>query len=341
MRVAAIRPIERFLRRLGAPTERVLESVHLPPDLMHHPETLIPAYAGTRFISESARAEGIEDLGAIVAHETRVDDLGTFGQRLVQSLTLYDLIATAKRIQSAHHSGEVYWLGRVEGRQAFCQRFTLRLDDWGLQSSQYAILLALGLFLAVAGHGWRPRVYLRKGVPRALAASEWAERADFVFDQPVSAVEMPPSVLHLAIAADETPRPNSHALTAWAESRPGIDLQTSLRQWMSGVLRSDTVRIDVLSETIGITPRTLQRRLAEVGTSYAHVLGEARFEAASRLLARADLAIRDVAHEVGYRDAAHLTRAFHRWTGTTPSEFRRLLIAEPVASYGANWQAAH
>ena len=74
------------------------------------------------------------------------------------------------------------------------------------------------------------------------------------------------------------------------------------------------------------------------------MLGEARFEVATRLLSRDDLEVREVAREVGYRDAAHLTRAFRRWIGTTPSEYRRrvrgALVPTPVSMgpAGANWE---
>ncbi len=48
-----------------------------------------------------------------------------------------------------------------------------------------------------------------------------------------------------------------------------------------------------------------------------------RFEAARKMLSDPDRKIRDVALLLGYSDAAHFTRAFQRWTGLTPSAFRR------------------
>ena len=70
------------------------------------------------------------------------------------------------------------------------------------------------------------------------------------------------------------------------------------------------------------SPRTLQRRLAEHGISFAALLNEVRRAQAERLLLRSDAPLADVAEQVGYRDAATFVRAFRGWTGTTPGKFR-------------------
>lgn len=323
MRVAALRPVGRFLRRIGASTDRALDRARLPRIVFDDPEALVPAYLGTAFVAEAARLVGIEHFGATVAEHTTLADLGTFGRRLLQEPTLADLLATARRIHSGHHSGETYWLDDVGDRVLLCQRFTLQLDDWLLQSTQYSIFVALGLVLSVAGRGVRPRVHLRCGIPRAIARTRWMERAECVFDQPRCAIEMPPSLLHVPLPT-RPPAPAAAEIAEWYRTRPADELVPSLRQWVGGTLGTEAARIDVLAATIGTTARTLQRRLAEVGTTYAHVLADARFHVAADLLARDAVAIRDVAHHVGYRDPAHLTRAFRRWSGMTPSAYRRM-----------------
>lgn len=323
MRAAAIRPVERFLRRNGAPVDRLLASVKLAPETLADPETCIPAYAATAFLAAAARSQGIDNLGALVAETTSVAELGTFGRRLMQCVTLHDVVSTASRLHGGHHSGETYWLDTSDGRPALCQRFTVHLDDWFLQSSQYSLMIAAGLVLALAEPGHRPRVRLRPGVPRSLAATRWAERVELVFDQPRFAIELSPALLCAPLPRTDVRPPDAGELAAWCHTKPAIELAESLRQWLASVLDTGVVRIDVLGATIGMTPRTLQRRLAEAGTTYARVLGRARFDVACRLLARDEAPIRDVARSVGYRDAAHLTRAFHRWSGTTPSQYRR------------------
>ena len=70
--------------------------------------------------------------------------------------------------------------------------------------------------------------------------------------------------------------------------------------------------------------RTLQRRLAEFGVDYSALIDRVRFDRAQVLLADPRCNLIDVAFDLGYTDASSFTRAFRRWTGATPSDFRKL-----------------
>jgi AraC-like DNA-binding protein len=72
-----------------------------------------------------------------------------------------------------------------------------------------------------------------------------------------------------------------------------------------------------------MSSRTLQRRLNEEGTSYRGVVDDDRRERSCRELLESDLSIHDIALRVGFSDVSAFYRAFRRWTGATPAEFRR------------------
>jgi AraC-like DNA-binding protein len=335
MRAAILRPFERFLRCIGAPTDRIFERVRLSPDLLQDPEALVPVHAGTAFVVAAARVEGIEHLGATVAAQTGIHEIGTYGRAIARATSLHEFATTIREFHAGHHSGERYWLEASGDRMLLCQCFTAPADDWGGQASQYSILIATGALTAIARRPWRPTVYMRKDVSHAVVGTPWMERADVRFGHDRCAIEIDPLVLPLVVPREESRSFATRELVDWYRTRPADELASSLRQWLACMLRTDAVRVEVLAETLGTTPRTLQRRLGEAGTSYARVLGEARFEVATRLLARDDLEVREVAREVGYRDAAHLTRAFRRWSGMTPSELRRRLRASAVSTQSA------
>ena len=86
--------------------------------------------------------------------------------------------------------------------------------------------------------------------------------------------------------------------------------------------------IDVVASSIGISVRTLQRRLHRSGTSYADLARDVRRDAALQMLKSPDRTIGQIARMVGYADHPHFTRAFQRWMGVTPREFRRRMTAE-------------
>jgi AraC-like DNA-binding protein len=77
-----------------------------------------------------------------------------------------------------------------------------------------------------------------------------------------------------------------------------------------------------IAEMAGISIRSFQRKLSSAGVSYSDLLDGVRFENATKLLRDTDAKIIDVAFSSGYSDPAHFTRAFRRFSGITPKEFR-------------------
>ena len=73
---------------------------------------------------------------------------------------------------------------------------------------------------------------------------------------------------------------------------------------------------------LGVSERTLQRRLTELGRSFSDVVEDFRREEAARLLATPGLHLVEVAGRLGYAEQTSFTRAFRRWTGTTPGAWR-------------------
>lgn len=73
---------------------------------------------------------------------------------------------------------------------------------------------------------------------------------------------------------------------------------------------------------MGTSVRTLQRRLTTSGVTYSQIVQNVRCAAARRMLADRQPSICEIARMLGYSDPAHFTRAFLRWTGVTPRQFR-------------------
>jgi AraC-like DNA-binding protein len=72
----------------------------------------------------------------------------------------------------------------------------------------------------------------------------------------------------------------------------------------------------------GTSARTFQRQLEEEGTSFSELLADVRRSETLRRLQERKLTIGDIATDLGYSDQASFTRAFRRWTGAPPGQFR-------------------
>src|SRR5689334_11020875 len=76
------------------------------------------------------------------------------------------------------------------------------------------------------------------------------------------------------------------------------------------------------NSSVGLSDRTLQRRIDDDGTTFRKLLLEARQELAREYLNRADIDVAEVACLLGYEDSNSFYRAFRTWEGTTPSQLR-------------------
>ncbi|MFO0617959.1 MAG: AraC family transcriptional regulator [Polyangiaceae bacterium] len=81
--------------------------------------------------------------------------------------------------------------------------------------------------------------------------------------------------------------------------------------------------IEEVSAALAMSPRTLKRRLATEGTTFSAIVDELRRDRAMSMLASPEVSIEAVAEGTGYSDVANFTRAFRRWTGSTPTGWRR------------------
>ena len=99
---------------------------------------------------------------------------------------------------------------------------------------------------------------------------------------------------------------------------------TSLAEYVE---RDRAARGPITAERVarcfGLTLRTLRRRLANEGYALSTLIDEARCRVACDALLREELSLPAVAEMVGFSEASAFFRAFKRWTGRTPGEFRR------------------
>lgn len=79
--------------------------------------------------------------------------------------------------------------------------------------------------------------------------------------------------------------------------------------------------LEDVAEKLHMSPRTLQRQLAQENKSFSSVIDELREHKARSMLRKREMSLDSIAETLGYTDTANFTRAFKRWTGTTPKKF--------------------
>ncbi|MET9636848.1 AraC family transcriptional regulator ligand-binding domain-containing protein [Streptomyces virginiae] len=121
-----------------------------------------------------------------------------------------------------------------------------------------------------------------------------------------------------------------HAELVLAASRPVLGWLDRFRAVLTEAFRDGTVSLENVACRLAVSPRTLQRRLAEHDTTWREQTESVRHEHILDLLRSTDLPLRAVAGRVGYSDVRVLRRAVLRWSGKTPGELRKAVAVDRV-----------
>jgi len=312
-------PFSSWLELQGVPAAPLLRKVGLPVQPEEIPDAWIAELPIWNLSEEIARSQGIEDFGLRVGLGTDVSEIGAFGRTLRAAATLRQALDCFLKDLNLHSSSSVFGLDPDGDSVWFWRRGIPGFHSDPIE--QYALGLMLEIVRMAGGPAWAPdRVLLQgRGLPGDLAAETFGETS-LQPASPVTALRFPASLLSARHRpwlgpAGARPEPNRSSVAA-------PDLVGSLRQALEPMLHSGAPDLHWAALAANTSPRTLRRRLRELGVTWSGLVEQTRFDTARRLLGSTDLRVAEVAREVGYADPANFTRAFRRWTGLAPRDYR-------------------
>jgi AraC-like DNA-binding protein len=182
----------------------------------------------------------------------------------------------------------------------------------------------------VLGERWtgaelRPnRVAFQHARPESIAELERVFRCPVSFSQPRNWIDFPRAHLAVPIRSARLPLREFLDRQARAQMAPLAEapLDERLRALVGDALPGGEPKLSWVARRLGTSTRTLQRRLASQGTSFAEIVDEVRRVLALRLLAEHGVSIREVGFLLGFSEPKAFRRAFRRWTGKSPRSFR-------------------
>ena len=238
-------------------------------------------------------------------------------------------LSVAARRGTHFNTGQRYWI-TVRGDSVWLQRCYARALDVGRQQTlDFALAVILKLIRLGAGPGWRPTEIRFEGPPPAHAERLASLAPRVRFGERNGALNFPHAILALPLPAFAAPR-ESGRQTGRGGALPSPDLPGSLRQTIDALLRLRRANLAAVADAAGTSVRSLQRQLATDGKNFHGLLEQARCRAACRMLAEDDRKVIEISISLGYSDAANFTRAFRRWTGVSPQQFRRASLERPM-----------
>jgi AraC-like DNA-binding protein len=325
-RTTTILPVVAFLKDAGVSVDRVLAAADLPAWITSQPEGLIPATSRLRLIRAATRHADIPNLGLTAGERHTIETAGVFGGLMRGARTLGAMLDSAVRYTRMVTSDGRPRLrdrgDRVELWWKVAPGFDPRDAGWQ-QAEQHRLGVMLAFVRLALGPAWRPaEVHLQTDESPGLRDAESLAAVRVAFRQPATMVAIPRALL----ATPLPPPPPTDVpmeIGRWKSSAPVRDFAGSIRQAIETLsYGEDYPSVRQTADFVGMSVRTLQRDLAAAGVSHEVLVAQTRFATAAAVLERTNAKILDLALNLGYSDHANFTRAFRRWAGCSPQEYR-------------------
>lgn len=127
---------------------------------------------------------------------------------------------------------------------------------------------------------------------------------------------------HLPTANPRLVRVNDQVITEYLARFDKGSIAMRVRAKLIDLLAAGNVSQQDVAKSLHMSLRTLQRKLADEDTSYKRILDETRRELANQYLRQGCLSVSEVTYLLGFSEPSNFARAFKRWTGCSPTEFR-------------------
>ncbi len=320
-------PLRDHLQEGGLDAAQVLRSVGIDPEVFEDPDGRVKAAKGLRLWDEAARQLGDPLLGLHVAARVTRDSFDLLSQVASVSDTFREMGERIARYHALAAPQTLYTL-REEGPWAWWLVPAPPVaDDIFRQVQEFA--LAVGWVYTRSWGGEDCGIRRVHFAHRAGAPAEHYEtffRVPVHFEQAETGFEIPSAVLDRPLASADAALASvldSYA-TQCVQKVPGPDsLMDRLQARLLSQLPEGEPRLTDVARALGLSTRTLQRRLGQEGSSFQAVLDALRRGLALRHMDDAHTPLSEVAARLGFSDTAVFRRAFKRWTGLSPSAYRQ------------------
>jgi AraC-like DNA-binding protein len=296
----------------------------------------IPSVDFANLLEEAARATGDRCFGLHFGERFHPKDIGALTYVVLNSPTMAVGFANVARYLRVHN--EAASVSFVRGQKWAYLRYALSDVPFKSrrQHEEYSMAVLLGGIRLMAGSEWSPvEVQFEHQTPPQT--SEYTR----LFGAPVSfGLHRNVFIMECEFCDREVPAADrrlyavlERQLEHLLEGLPREDrLLTSVRRAIGESLRHGEPQLPQVANRVAIGARTLQRRLREAGVDFKALVDDTRHRLAARYLGQRKHTLTEVAYLLGYSEVSAFNRAFKRWTGSTPSNYRRgQTVARPSA----------
>jgi AraC-like DNA-binding protein len=315
----------------GVPAEPLLKKAGLSLDEVRDPDRRIKVRDQIRFLNLAARALKDDFLGFNLAMQVEFRELGLFYYVLSSSANLRDALERATHYSAIVNEGVV---------QEVIERDHQGVAVWYDGVSRHLDRHQIEFWMAALVRICR-KLSGRRLVPKSVRFMHVRNGSNTRFSQIFGdEVKFGASADEIIFATGFEQIPLIGAdpylnklLVKYCEealaNRPGkiSSFQSHVENAVVPLLPHGKAEVSEIAHRLGVSRRTLARRLSDEGLSFSKLLEDLRLHLARRYLADGALSISQIAWLLGYQEIGAFSRAFKRWTGKTPRDTRLVMAA--------------
>ncbi len=325
VKASHLMPFISFLDGKGAPVEQLLSKVNLHREFFSHPENLVAEAPFWAFLELAAESQGIADLGFQVTEKLSLDSFGVFGAKVMQAKTLQYALSTFIADMGQQSNCPPFWLKENEHGLWFYRLGTQGIKKGHWVVEQHVVSMMIQLVRGFTSKGWTsPCVHLQSHTLIGAENTASFKKSQVFINKSYTGIFIPNALLL-----------NKPISREKAISKEILTKKTCIGNVNSKVLKAlisqssytRAFSVEQTAQALAMSVRQLQRLLKQENISFRELSEQVLFERAKILLNAVENSVLDIAFELGYSDAGNFSRAFKRWSGESPSQYRLLVWA--------------
>jgi AraC-like DNA-binding protein len=336
IRAFALIPLVRTIDERGGKADILLAQYGLFRSHLDDPYAQIPLARYIAFFEQAALALGDPIMGIRVGLGMVPSDLGPLGLLFSVAPTLSSAFGRlAEHLQSLQGATQA---GLRQDKNVSVWSYRIgEASIWPrIQDAEYTIATACQMVRLAIGSHWNPlEIHFEHDEPERRASLETYFRAPVLFSQPANRIVMPTLEADRKIQSDNRSLTfvlERHVADMLTEEQGNSTLSTRVRRLITLYLGRERITVGRFAKDLGVSARTLQRGLADEGTSLRILLRDYRQSMAELRIASSGTSNSQIADALGYADGTVLWRAFKGWTGISPRQFQRDRLNKEIES---------
>ena len=335
-RVGFLVVLPQLLTEFGLDPSRVLEESGITLQALSHPNNTIPYRAMGRMLEACAEVTHCPYFGLEVGKRMNLPLLGPIGLLMRNAPTLREALQDFAAHQHRNSHGGVVYFIEQKGLALFGYAVYQADTPGAAIITDGVAVAAWNIVRELVGTNPNPilSVLLPRSEPEDMEPYFRTLTSTLEFASGQTAVRLSKKLLDQPIAgADAERRVAILAEVNDMWNAGDLNLQERMRRHVRVALMQQNFSNLQIATEMGISVRTLNRRLAEAGLTFRQVLDEARCVYVKQLFTLTALETSQIALMAGYANAGSLSLAFYRWTGQKPAAWR---ASRRLAGNGAN-----